>query len=129
MLPNFNRLKKGQQKALTDLSFNADPSSLGKSNLISAVKNGKFDEAVKEFDFVKANGQVLPGLCSRRIYDIGLFAEGMQPDNAKIAINDIIEKCGSRDDVIIAGQQAIENLEMSWASKKPPNNPFVAINR
>lgn len=129
MLPNFDSLNQGQQEALVDLSFNLIPSALKGSKLAQAVSQNKFDEAVANFDFVKAEGKVLPGLCQRRIYDIGLFASGMHPDGAKRAINDIIEKCDARDDVAIAGQSTIEDLEVAWALKNPRKNPIVASSR
>lgn len=129
ILPNFDSLSQGQQEALTDLSFNSIPRAWKNSKLLKAVSQNKFDEAVANFDFVKADGKVLPGLCQRRIYDIGLFANGMHPDGAKVAINDIIEKCDARDDVAIAGQKTIEDLEVAWASRKQQKRPIVAMNR
>jgi len=128
---DFDSLNRGQQEALVDLSFNLKPSALKNSQLVKAISNHQFKDALKEFTFVKAGGKVLPGLCKRRIYDIERFADGTHPDNAKIAINDIVlNLCSDDSSALVApGQQAIENLEMAWVTKKSIKHPFVAMNR
>lgn len=131
ILPNFDSLSQGQQEALVDLSFNLRPAALKNSKLLKAVSQNKFGEALGDFDFVKAEGKVLPGLCKRRIYDIELFASGMHPDKGKQAINDIIwDVCSEHSsDLISAGQQSMDNLEMSWVFRNRAKNPIVAQNR
>lgn len=63
-------LTLGQKEALIDMIFNGGPEKLRRSDLIKMIKAGKIDEAVKEFDMIRLNGEVNPTLCNRRIQNI-----------------------------------------------------------
>lgn len=68
-------LKIGQKEALLDLVFNVGWEKIEKTKLLTLVKEGRFEEATQEFDFVKVNGQDHPHLCRRRIQNISSFCE------------------------------------------------------
>jgi len=124
----FASLNQGQKEATLDVSFNVKPTTFQKSPLVTAISEGRFEDAVTGFDFIAAGGKIHTGLCKRRIGNIERYAKGQHPDKAKIAINNIIEKCGASDDVTIAGQKALDNLEIAWVFKKSDKNPFTVAN-
>ena len=84
---NYNKLTQAQKEALIDLIFNTGVSTFRESKkLIGHInegfkhkgKNPKkadacFYNAAMEFDHRVAGGEVLPGLCKRRINDMMIF--------------------------------------------------------
>lgn len=126
----FYSLNQGQKETVLDISFNVKPTTFQKSPFVMAISAGRHEDAVKEIDYVAASGKILPGLCNRSIENIGRYARGQHPDKAKMAINNIIEKCGARSDVMNVGQKAMDKLEMAWVFKeKDTNQLFTGTNR
>lgn len=126
----FASLNQGQKEVVTDVSFSQKLTTFKSGYLVKAISEGRVEDAVLGINTVAAGGKVLAGLCIRSIGNIDIYARGMQPDKAKMAINNIIEKCGGRDDVMIAGAKAMDNLEMAWVFKDPPpQKPFTGLNR
>lgn len=128
----YSSLKqKGRKEALLDVTYNVKPTTLETSPLISKVKNGQLDEAVKNFTFITAGGKVLPGLCTRRINNIYDYAKETYPDakQKKLiieTINTIVIKSGNRKDVKQAAAEAIKNLNTDWENiKKQSAKPKV----
>lgn len=69
-------LTPGQKDALTDLIFNVGSKKLENSKLITLIKEGKFDEATKQFDYGRAGGKQIPALKIRRIEELAKFSKG-----------------------------------------------------
>lgn len=86
------KLTKGQEEALVDLMFNVGIEKLAKTKLINHVKNGRFEKAADEFDFIKINGKVNAGLVKRRLKNIKSFCAGKLTDTNKKSINKLVNK-------------------------------------
>lgn len=125
----FKRLTQNQKEVVLDNSFNRKPETFRDSYLVKAITEGRFEDAVMGINTVASGKKVLLGLCYRSLDNIEHYAKGQQPDKAKMAIDNIIEKCGSGDGIVMAGQKAKDNLEMAWVLKEPPpQKPFTASN-
>lgn len=86
------KLEKGQEEALVDLVFNVGIEKVAGSKLISYVKKGQFEKALDEFDFIKINGEINPGLVKRRLKNIKSFCGGkLSPQNKK-SIDKLVKK-------------------------------------
>lgn len=73
----------GVKKALTSLTFNAGD-KWTRSGLGAAVKAGDYDTAQQKFmQYVKADGQTLPGLVQRRQKEAQWFSQQGQPQQAQ----------------------------------------------
>lgn len=73
----------GVKKALTSLTFNAGD-KWTRSGLGAAVKAGDYDTAQRKFmQYVKADGQTLPGLVQRRQKEAQWFNQQGQPQQAQ----------------------------------------------
>lgn len=67
-------LTQGQFDAMVSFTFNLGPGALGKSTLLKKVNAGDYAGASFEFGrWVKAGGEVLPGLVRRRAAERALF--------------------------------------------------------
>lgn len=87
-------LTGGQKEGLVDLTFNMGKGQVKGSKLINYVKNKQYDKAVKEFNYITTDGNIVnPGLCKRRIYDISRFANGRH-NKASIGAMEEIQKKG-----------------------------------
>ena len=102
---NYNKLTQAQKEALIDLIFNTGVSTFRKShNLIKYItegckqkdKNPKkaaacFYNAAMEFDHRVAGGEVLPGLCKRRINDMMIFTNHKPAQMPRKVLNKLYE--------------------------------------
>lgn len=83
------KITRGQREALVDLTFNAGPNALKGTKLLENIKEGDFNNAVKEFNFVKAGKKVSLGLCKRRMENILQFSEGINSASTMAALKSI----------------------------------------
>ncbi len=67
------KLKQCQQEAIESLCYNIGINSFLKSKCYRALKQKDWPTFIKEYDWVKANGKVLPGLLRRRTEELALF--------------------------------------------------------
>ena len=88
---NGRKIPVGQECAAIDLMYNVGE-SVARSKFMKHLKNGNFDAAVAEIDYVSANGRVLPGLCVRRIDNIIQFCGGRLTDAGKHSVEKIYSK-------------------------------------
>ncbi len=94
-------LQKYQEEALIDLIFNVGIQKVADSKLINYVKNGEFEKAVNEFDFIKINGEVNSGLVKRRLRNIKSFCGGKLNSSNKKVIDGLVKKgIGAYDEKI-----------------------------
>ena len=74
-------LKQNQFDALVDFTFNVGPSQLSSSTLLRKLNGGDFAGAAEEFlVWVRAGGQVLPGLVARRKAERAMFLAARKGD-------------------------------------------------
>jgi len=76
-MQNGKTLTQGQTDALVDLTFNVG--SLKGTDLLTFVKNGEFDKAAWQFNYIATDlkkGTISAGLCKRRIYELSRYSEG-----------------------------------------------------
>jgi len=70
-------LTDGQYGALVSFAFNLGFSALSRSTLLRLLNAGNYDGAAAEFArWVKANGEVMPGLVKRRADEVSLWHGG-----------------------------------------------------
>jgi len=86
------KLSEKQMEALLDLFFNVGPTKLKNSNIVAYAKQGRFNEAACEMTQVHAKGNVVPGLCQRRIVDIDNFCQGKHTHRSLNLIKGFYEK-------------------------------------
>lgn len=67
------KLKQCQQEAIESLCYNIGINSFLKSKCYRALKQKDWPTFIKEYDWFKANGKVLPGLLRRRTEELALF--------------------------------------------------------
>ncbi len=91
-LTGGRKLTQGQKDALTDIVFNVGAQKLEGSNLMNLIKEGKFDEAIQEFNYIRAGNKVNIGLIKRRMGNVVKFAEGSNLPSAIKSINNFKEK-------------------------------------
>lgn len=86
------KLQKKQEQALVDVVYNVGIQKVANTRLINYVKNKQFEKAVDEFDFIKINGKVSPGLIKRRLKNIKSFCGGKLTEANKKSINKLVMK-------------------------------------
>lgn len=70
------KLEVWQEEALTDLVYNMGAGEVKRAKkLIAAIKEKRFKDAIKEFNFIEVDGKANAGLCKRRMFDLLLFAD------------------------------------------------------
>lgn len=70
-------LTDGQYGALVSFAFNLGFGALSRSTLLCLLNAGDYDGAAAEFlRWVKANGEVMPGLVKRRADEVSLWNGG-----------------------------------------------------
>lgn len=68
------KLSENQLSALTSFVFNVGQGNFKESTMLKLINDGKLEKAADEFiKWNKSNGQVLPGLVSRRQSEKDLF--------------------------------------------------------
>lgn len=72
-----NDLTDNQKSALCSLIYNIGQSAFDKSKCKRAIVEGNWQEAYRQWDWVTANGRILPGLVIRRQKEKRLFFEGL----------------------------------------------------
>lgn len=72
------KLTKNQYEAMVDMFFNVGKEKLENTNLMAAIKEKRFDDAICEFNFIcqKDKTKAEPALCRRRIDDLDRFCDG-----------------------------------------------------
>lgn len=71
-LPKGN-FTENQKEALYSLIYNIGQAAFNKSNCKKAIEAGDFTTAKKNWDWIRSNGKVLPGLVNRRKEEKRLF--------------------------------------------------------
>lgn len=84
---------QNQEEAMVDLVFNVGEENLKNSKLIKKLNEGKFDDAAKEFNFIKVGKNVSTHLCRRRMQNISTFYE-KAPSPSAIKSLSVISKAG-----------------------------------
>jgi GH24 family phage-related lysozyme (muramidase) len=94
---DVKNLSTGQREALVDLIFNTGKDRLANTKLVKYLNNGQFDAAASEFNFITTKGELVPGLCRRRIVDLNYFAQGTNKAAVKKAMKNLyargLKKC------------------------------------
>ena len=70
-------LSDNQKSALCSLIYNIGQSAFDKSKCKKAIVAGDWEEAHRQWDWVTANGKILPGLVIRRQKEKELFFKGL----------------------------------------------------
>jgi GH24 family phage-related lysozyme (muramidase) len=67
-------LTQGQFDALVSLVYNIGPTKFAKSNLLKALNEERWNDAIREWkEFRLSNGKIVNGLVNRRAEEIELF--------------------------------------------------------
>lgn len=82
VLRHTNKISKyeindNQKSALCSLIYNIGQGAFDRSKCKKAIERGDWVEAHRQWDWVTANGRVLPGLVIRRQKEKQLFFEGL----------------------------------------------------
>ena len=67
------KLKRCQQTALESLIYNIGWGAFSRSKCYTALKNKDWQSFIREYDWVKGGGKVLPGLLKRRTEELYIF--------------------------------------------------------
>ena len=102
----------GQECAAIDLMFNVGE-SVTRSNFMKHLKNGNFDAAVREIDYISADGKILPGLCVRRIDNIIQFCGGRLNKSGKKSVEKIYAKLKTATNNKQTLQEVKEKIELA----------------
>lgn len=70
-------LNENQKSALCSLIYNVGQGAFNRSKCKKAIEAGDWQTAYKEWDWVTANGRIMPGLVLRRQEEKRLFFEGL----------------------------------------------------
>lgn len=70
-------LNENQKSALCSLIYNIGQGAFNRSKCKKAIEAGDWQTAYKEWDWVTANGRIMPGLVLRRQEEKRLFFEGL----------------------------------------------------
>lgn len=70
-------LNENQKSALCSLIYNIGQGAFNRSKCKKAIEAGDWQTAYKEWDWVTANGRIMPGLVLRRQEEKRLFFEGI----------------------------------------------------
>lgn len=70
-------LNENQKSALCSLIYNVGQGAFNRSKCKKAIEAGDWQTAYKEWDWVTANGRIMPGLVLRRQEEKRLFFEGI----------------------------------------------------
>lgn len=70
-------LNENQKSALCSLIYNIGQGAFNRSKCKKAIESGDWQTAYKEWDWVNANGRIMPGLVLRRQEEKRLFFEGL----------------------------------------------------
>lgn len=72
-----NDLNDDQKAALCSLIYNIGQGAFDKSKCRKAIVNSDWQEAHRQWDWITANGKILPGLVIRRQKEKNLFFKGL----------------------------------------------------
>lgn len=70
-------INENQKSALCSLIYNIGQGAFNRSKCKKAIEAGDWQTAYKEWDWVTANGRIMPGLVLRRQEEKRLFFEGL----------------------------------------------------
>lgn len=70
-------INENQKSALCSLIYNIGQGAFNRSKCKKAIEAGDWQTAYKEWDWVTANGRIMPGLVLRRQEEKRLFFEGI----------------------------------------------------
>ena len=71
------KLSDNQKSALCSLIYNIGKSAFDKSKCKKAIERSDWQTAYNEWDWIRANGKLMPGLVIRRQKEKRLFFEGL----------------------------------------------------
>ena len=71
------KLSDNQKSALCSLIYNIGQSAFDKSKCKKAIERSDWQTAYNEWDWIRANGKLMPGLVIRRQKEKRLFFEGL----------------------------------------------------
>lgn len=95
-LTHGRKFTPNQQEAMTDLVFNLGSKKLENTRFIKLLNEGKFNDAAKEFDFIKISKKVSTHLCKRRMQNVSTFYKEI-PSEASINSLKHISQAGLKE--------------------------------